>query len=178
MKTLLALLIALPLFAASPSEKYFSGATLVDQNGETVDLYALMKDRTIVMHSFFATCTASCPIMTKSVAAIQERFADRVGKDLILVSITVDPENDTPAKLKAYARAMNARPGWYFLTGTKAQVDYALKKIGQYAEGRDNHTNVIVIGNDKTGLWKKAFGLAKSSDIVEIVDGVLKDTGK
>jgi protein SCO1/2 len=183
MKTcaLLCILLALPLFAADPpsaSSRYFANLTLVDQDGNTVDLYSLMKGRTIVMHSFFTTCAASCPIMTRTVAAMQERFADRVGKDLVLVSITVDPANDTPAKLKAYAKGMNARSGWYFLTGTKEQVDAALQKIGQYTEGRDNHTNVIVIGNDRTGLWKKAFGLAKAPEVLTIVDSVLNDDGK
>ncbi len=178
---LLAILVCLPLAASdakpSASASYFANLKLVDQDGNSVDLYSLMQGRTIVMHSFFATCVASCPIMTKTLSAVQERFADHVGKDLVLVSITVDPANDTPAKLKAYARNMNAKPGWYFLTGTKEQVDAALRKIGQYAEGRDNHTNILLIGNDKTGLWKKAFGLAKVSEILPIVDSVLNDDG-
>ncbi len=182
MKTIapLVFLIALPVLAAdapSPSSRYFANLDLVDQDGTAVDLYSLMKGRTIVMHSFFATCRESCPIMTRTVAAMQERFADRLGRDLVLVSITVDPANDTPAKLRAYASAMNARTGWYFLTGTKEQVDAALTRIGQYAEGRDNHTNVILIGNDKTGLWKKAFGLAKAADLLDVLDSVLNDDG-
>jgi protein SCO1/2 len=174
----LALAPALPLAAADASAKYFAGLNLVDQDGNAVDLYSLMKGRSIVMHSFFATCTASCPVMIHTVAALQERFGDRLGKDLVLISITVDPATDTPAKLKAYAAGMKAKPGWYFLTGTKEQVETALKRIGQYAEGRDNHMNVMVVGNDKTGLWKKAFGLAKVDDIAAIVDSVVNDTGK
>jgi protein SCO1/2 len=189
-KTALALLlaVALPffagelLFAADPqspslSSKYFANLELVDQDGNAVDLYSLMKGRTIVMHSFFTTCTASCPVVTRTLASIAERFPDRLGKDLVLVSISVDPANDTPAKLKAYAEALHARRGWYFLTGTKDEVGAALKKIGQSVQGRDDHTNVIVIGNDRTGLWKKAFGLAKVEEISSIVDSVLNDDG-
>ena len=175
---LLLCLAAFPLSAADGSAKYFADLKLVDQDGNTVDLYSLMKGRTIVMHSFFATCTASCPILTKTVAAVQERFGERLGKDLVLVSITVDPANDTPAKLKAYARTMNARPGWYFLTGTREQVNAALQKIGQYSESRDGHTNVMIVGNEKTGLWKKAFGLAKTADILAVVDSVVNDDGR
>jgi protein SCO1/2 len=175
------LLLALPLFAADPqsgSAKYFANVSLIDQDGNAVDLYSLMKGRTIVMHSFFTTCAASCPILTRTVAAMQEQYADRLGKDLVLVSITVDPANDTPAKLKAYAKGMKARPGWYFLTGTKEQVDTALRRIGQYTEDPANHTNLIIIGNEKTGLWKKAFGLAKTAEVLSIVDSVLNDDGK
>ena len=157
------------------SSKYFADLPLVDQDGHATDLYSLMKGRTIVMHSFFANCTGSCPVMTRTITAIQERFADRLGKDLVLVSLTVDPKNDTPAKLKSYANGANATPGRYFLTGTKEQVDAALKRIGQYAETPEQHTNVIVVGNDRTGLWKKAFGLAKPEEVVEVVRGVLED---
>jgi len=176
------MLLALPLLAAEPqpasaSAKYFAGLHLVDQDGQAVDLYSLFHGRSVVLHTFFATCTASCPILTRTVAAMQERYADRLGKDLVLISITVDPSNDTPAKLKAYARGVNAGAGWYFLTGTQEQVDAALKKIGQYTATRDDHTNVLIIGNDKTGLWKKAFGLARRDEIMAIVDTVLNDDG-
>jgi protein SCO1/2 len=162
---------------ASPSANYFANLPLVDQDGHTTDLYSLMKGRTIVLHSFFATCTGSCPVMTRTLNAIQERFADRLGRDLVLVSLTVDPTNDTPAKLKAYASATKASPGRYFLTGSKEQVDAALRRIGQSAESPEQHANVMIVGNERTGLWKKAFGLAKPEEIVEIVRSVLEDDG-
>lgn len=175
---LLLLFLALPIAASEGASKYFGGIELVDQHGRPAKLYELMAGRTIVLNTFFASCTGSCPIMARSLAAVQEQYAERIGKDLVLVSITVDPENDTPEKLAAYARAMKAKPGWYFLTGTREQVDVALKRIGQHAETRDAHKNLIVAGNDRTGLWKKAFGLAKSDEIVQIVGTVLDDRGE
>jgi protein SCO1/2 len=177
--TLIATLtLALPLFAADkPSANYFANLALVDQNGKDTDLYSLMKGRTIVLNSFFASCSATCPVMTGTFNALQERFAARLGKDIVLVSITVDPANDTPAKLEAYARNVKAVPGRYFLTGSKEQVDAALQRIGQFAASPEQHTNVIVVGNEKTGLWKKAFGLAKQEEIVEIVRSVADDDG-
>ena|SRR5690349_3103131 len=174
----LALLCSISMAAQErPSAKYFANLSLVDQNGNAVDLYSLMKGRTIVLHSFFATCTGSCPIMTRTLSAIEERFADRLGKDLVLVSLTVDPKNDTPAKLKAYATATKAGTGRFFLTGTQEQVDAALKRIGQFVTSPEQHANVIIVGNEKTGLWKKAFGLAKPEEIVEIVRSVVEDDG-
>lgn len=180
MKTTFALVLllsAVPAIASEGAAKYFANVALVDQDGKPTDLYSLMRDRTIVMNTFFATCTGSCPVMARSLAAVQDRYADRLGKDLVIVSITVDPANDTPAKLKAYAKSVSAKRGWYFLTGTKEQVEVALKRIGQYADTRDAHMNVIVAGNDRTGLWKKAFGLAKPQEIVDIVGSVLDDRG-
>ena len=156
---------------------YFRDLPLVDQNGNTVELYSLMKGRTIVINSFFADCSGSCPVMANAFGAIQSKYPDRIGRDLVLVSITVDPEHDTPARLREYAKRMKAGEGWYFLGGSKAQVDRALRKLGHYVESREQHQNIFLIGNDRTGLWKKAFGLAKPAELVDIVRTVLDDPG-
>ena len=71
-----------------------------------------------------------------------------------------------------------AKPGWLLLTGTPDEVTRALKKIGQYSETPDSHLNVMIIGNDKTGLWKKAFALAAPEEIAKVVDSVLNDPGE
>jgi protein SCO1/2 len=82
---------------------------------------------------------------------------------------------DTPQSLKEYAKKLNAAPGRLFLTGKKENVDWALYKLGQYVEQREQHTNIFIIGNERTGLWKKAFGLAKPEELVKIVESVLDD---
>jgi protein SCO1/2 len=170
--------IALPAFATGPAGEYFKDVVLTDQNGHRVRLYEdVIKDRTIVMNSFFATCKGACPIMTQTYTSLQDRFAEHLGKDLMFVSITVDPANDTPPKLAEYARKAKARPGWVLLTGSKEEVAHALKKIGQSAETPEAHMNIMIVGNDKTGLWKKAFALAKPDEIAAIVSSVLNDRG-
>ncbi|HEX7155093.1 MAG TPA: SCO family protein [Thermoanaerobaculia bacterium] len=173
------LLLAVPSFAQQgPAATYFKDIVLTDQHGKRVRLYEdVMKGHTVVMNSFFATCTGSCPVMTKTYLALQERYADRLGKDLRLVSITVDPQTDTPSALLEYARRAKAKNGWFLLTGSKEEVELALKKIGQYAENREAHKNVMIIGNDRTGLWKKAFALAKTNEVAAVVDSVLNDKG-
>jgi protein SCO1/2 len=176
----LVLFLALPLAAQQgTAAHYFSNLKLTDQNGHRVDLYQdLMKGKTVVINSFFASCTASCAVMSRTFLYMQDKLGDRVGKDVILVSITVDPEHDTPAQLKAYAERVGAKPGWYLLTGTRAEVDAALNKLGQYTESRETHMNIIVAGNDRTGLWKKALGIAKSDDIWKVVASVADDKGE
>lgn len=178
---LFAVMIAATAAAQSPSPasvgSYLRDLPLVDQNGREVDLYSLMKGKTVVINSFFATCSGSCPVMAGSFAAIQNQFRDRVGRELVLVSITVDPEHDTPAKLREFAAKMKAGEGWYFLSGSKEQVARALRKLGQYVEEREQHQNVFLIGNDRTGLWKKAFGLARPAELIELVRVVLDDPG-
>jgi protein SCO1/2 len=172
------LVLVLAANAALAGDHYLAKLSLVDQNGRRVDLYDdLIKNHTVVLNSFFASCTGSCPVMARTFLHLQNKLGDRVGKDVILVSITVDPENDTPEKLKAYAEKMGAKRGWYFLSGSREEVDAALGKLGQYAEIREAHKNIIIAGNDRTGLWKKALAIAPSDEVWKVVSSVADDPG-
>lgn len=162
----------------SPAQHYFGEIPLVNQNGETMRLYSdVLKGRVVVIDAMFTQCAGACPLMSANFAKIQDSLGDRLGKDVYLVSISVDPANDTPARLKEYAARFKARPGWYFLTGSKENVNAALAKLGQAVEVREGHSNLFLVGNDKTGLWKKAFGLAKPEELIAIVETVLNDKG-
>jgi len=159
----------------SAAQKYFTDVLLTDQDGTKLRLYSdLLKGKVVIINPFFATCTGSCLPMNRTLAKVQEALGDRVGKDVVMISITVDPTMDTPARLKAYATQLKAKPGWHFLTGDKETVDFAQKKLGQYVEVRENHSNIVIIGNERTGLWKKAYGLARPEELVKIVDEVIK----
>src|SRR5687768_175234 len=160
----------------SPAQKYFTDVQLVNQNGEKMRFYSdLLKGKTVIINSFFATCQGSCLPLMRKMQKVQEALADRLGKDARIISISVDPTVDTPTALKAYAKKLQAKDGWYFLTGDKASVEFALKKLGQFVESKESHLNIFIIGNERTGLWKKAFGLAKSEEIVKVVDSVVND---
>jgi protein SCO1/2 len=174
--------LATPAFSQEPAqpaaEKYFTNVELINQKGERVRLYQdLLKGKTVVINTFFATCVSACPTLNRTLAKVQEAFGTNLGKDLFFISVSVDPRTDTPERLRAYARQFGARDGWLFITGTKENVDFALKKLGQYVEKKEDHSTILIIGNDKTGLWKKAFGLAKPEELIPIVETVLKDKG-
>jgi protein SCO1/2 len=162
----------------SAAGKWFSDVELVDQDGRKVRFYSdLLKGKTVVVNAFFTTCASVCPPMNRNMEKIQEALGLRLGKEVFLISISVDPVTDTPPRLKEYAQKFHAKPGWVFLTGRKENVDWALYKLGQYVESKDDHTTVIIVGNEATGLWKKAFGLAKPGDLVQIVESVANDKG-
>lgn len=162
--------------AENNAQKYFTDTVLINQDGERMRFYTdLMKDKTVIIDTFFATCQASCLPMNRNLEQIQKALGDRLGKDAHILSISVDPTVDTPPALKAYAKKLNARPGWYFLTGDKANVEVVLKKLGQFVDDKNSHMNIFLIGNDRTGLWKKAFGLAKSEELMKVVESVLND---
>lgn len=162
--------------ADSPAKKYFTDVVLVNQNGEKMRFYSdLLQGKVVIINSFFATCTGSCLPMNRNLEKLQQGLGTHMGKDVHILSISVDPAVDTPASLKAYAKKLNAGPGWYFLTGDKESVNFALKKLGQFVDNKESHLNIFIIGNERTGLWKKAFGLAKPEALMEVVNSVLND---
>ena len=160
----------------SAAQKYFTDTVLINQDGEKMRFYSdLLKGKTVIIDSFFATCQGSCLPMNRNLEKVQEALGDRLGKDAVILSISVDPTVDTPTSLKAYAKKLNARPGWYFLTGDAENVAFVLKKLGQFVDDKQDHLNIFIIGNERTGLWKKAFGLAKSEELIKVVDSVIND---
>jgi cytochrome oxidase Cu insertion factor (SCO1/SenC/PrrC family) len=162
----------------NPAAAYFGDIPLVDQDGKTLRLYSdLIQGRTVVIDVMFTGCTGACPVMSRTLAKVQDWLGDRLGKDVYLISLSVDPVNDTPAKLKEYAAGFKAKPGWFFLTGKPEDVRAALGKLGQAVEAPEAHQSVFLIGNDRTGLWKKALGLAAPEEILPIVDSVVNDRG-
>jgi protein SCO1/2 len=164
--------------ASSPAEKYFTDVELINQDGKKVRFYSdVLKGKTVVVNAFFTSCTSVCPPMNRNMEKIQEAFGERVGRDVFLVSITVDPEVDTPARMKEYAQKFHAGAGWIFLTGKKENLDWALYKLGQYVEKKDDHKTIFIIGNEPTGLWKKAFGMANVAELVQVVESVVNDKG-
>lgn len=160
----------------SPSHKYFTDVPLIDQDGKELRLYSdLMKDKVVIINSMFTSCNSVCPPMTMNLQRIQDWLGDRLGKEVVILSFSIDPATDTPQTLKAFANKYNARPGWHFLTGKKENLDFAIRKLGLYVETREDHYTVMLIGNDRTNLWKKALGMARADALIEIVESVLND---
>lgn len=158
------------------AKAYFTDVTLLNQYGEEMRLYSdLIDGKVVVISSFFTSCTGVCPLLNGKLLEISKSQKDRLGHDLILISISVDPETDTVPRLKEYAGRYGDPDGWYFLSGKKENVEAALSKLGLYVDAREAHQNIFLVGNARTGLWKKAFGLAAGEDLVRIVEEVAND---
>ena len=149
---------------------------LVDQDGVDRRFFSdLLRDQVVVIDVMFTTCKDSCPRMAANLSGIARWLGPRLGKDVRMISISIDPEIDRPALLKAYAERFAAPQGWYFLGGARENVDLVLKKLGLYVTAKQDHVNLFLIGNNRTGLWKKAFGMADSEELIKIVDSVIHD---
>jgi len=161
------------------AQNYFTDTILVDQHGTEHRFYSdLIKHRVVIINVMFSECKDSCPRMAETFARLQDWLGPRLDKEVEMLSISVDPETDNPARLNAYAKKFNARRGWYFLTGKKENVDLVLKRLGLYVEQRQDHLNLFLIGNDRTGLWKKAFGMAPTDQTIATLNSVLQDEAR
>jgi len=141
---------------------YFPDVTLTTQDGKDVKFYDLIKGRTVAIDLIYTNCQYACPIETSKLARIQQILGDRMGRDVFFVSISIDPEHDTPAVLKAYAEKFQARPGWFFLTGKAADIDALSRKLGLWSdpkETQDGHTPMLLLGNEATGEWMRTSAL-------------------
>lgn len=100
--------------------------TLTDQNGTKVSL-ASLKGKPVLVDFVYTSCSGPCPMLTAKFAATARRLGSELGRQVTMVTITLDPEHDTPQALKEYARQQGAdRPGWLFLTGTPGQIEQVL----------------------------------------------------
>ena len=109
---------------------------LMAATGERVALDHL-RGKALAVTFIYTTCSQSCPVLTAKMADIQRRLGSDFGPRVGFVSITVDPLNDTPARLRDYAAAHGANvAGWRFLTGTPAQIDDVVKRYGAFADRR------------------------------------------
>lgn len=149
-----------PALATVWGANYFPNVVLTTQDGQEVHVWDdLLKDKKVVINFIYTECGASCPLETAKLAQVQRILGDRMGKDIFFYSFSLDPKNDTPAVLKAYAEKFHAGPGWLFLTGKKADIELVRKKLGQAASPGQNeltdHATTLMIGNVATGQWMR-----------------------
>jgi len=158
--------------AASAARDYFTDTILVDQNGHSHRFYSdLIAGRVVIMNIIFTGCRSSCPIIMGRLLELQDLLGPK-RSDVSILSISVDPVLDTPQMLHAYADSLQAGPGWYFLTGAKDAVDTVLRRIGNRSSKPEDHSDVIVVGNDASGTWIKLTAIATTEDIARAVDEV------
>jgi len=141
-----------------------------DQDGRRLRFYSdLVKGKTVAINFIFTTCTTICPPLTATFRKVQQELNDRVGRDVTLISISVDPITDVPERLKPFAAKFGAGPGWSFITGNKQDIDALLKALGAFVSDKNDHTAVVLVGNDQARYWTRAYGLARPSTLVNMI---------
>ncbi|HKO56951.1 MAG TPA: SCO family protein [Thermoanaerobaculia bacterium] len=144
---------------------------VVDQSGQALHFHRdLIAGRVVVVAFFFTSCEEACPIVAHTLVGLQRALGDR--RDVSIVSVSLDPEHDTPERLAAWARRFGVRPGWTLVTGPPS----SLRRLAKTMTGDDArpgvHEAVLYIGNDRTGEWVRDSGTAGAAHYLEILQAV------
>jgi cytochrome oxidase Cu insertion factor (SCO1/SenC/PrrC family) len=140
-----------------------------DQNGKQLNFYSdLVKGKTVAINFIFTTCTTICPPLTATFRKVQQDIA-ALPVSAELISVSVDPTTDTPERLRDFASKFKAGPGWTFVTGEKSEIDSLLRALGAAVSDKNDHTPMILVGNDAAGYWTRAYGLSSPASLVKIL---------
>lgn len=166
----------LPVIQPAPS------LVLADQTGRTVALDKL-KNHVVVVGFIFTTCSGSCPATTSRMVLLQEELKRRGqwGKDIKLLSITLDPARDTPEKLRAYMQLYDVdAKGWSFLTGPAKRVERVIADWGMWVkkaanEQLDHPSRIFLV--DRRGQVREIYNLEffRIPWVVEDINALLKE---
>lgn len=145
---------------------------LVDQAGRSVALAELLSpDKPIALNFFFASCGSICPVMTSTFSRMRKELGHD-GDGLRVVSVTIDPDQDTPGILKAYAAGYSAGPGWSFLTGDAEKILEVQRAFFADSGGKFNHRLLYFFRAAGSKAWVRVEGLANAADLAGEVRGL------
>ncbi|MCG8291404.1 SCO family protein [Pseudomonas entomophila] len=145
----------------------FADVSLLDQDGMPVRLEKdLVGDRLVVMGFIYTSCTTVCPVVSSIMGKVQQQLGGRVGEEIRLVSISVDPQRDDAKRLASYARAFQHGPGWSWLTGSPYAISETLKGLGSFSANLSEHPPLILVGDGRTGHWTRYYGFTDPNVLI------------
>lgn len=165
--------------ANGPSASRFPNVPLTTHEGTEVRFYQdLIKGKIVLINFMYATCTNSCPTYTANLVRVQQLFGDRIGRDVFMYSISLDPEHDTPEVLREYVKNYSVQPGWTFLTGSTADITTLRRRLGlrdpdpAIDADKTQHIGVVLYGNERFDRWAACPALSEPREIVKYVGWV------
>jgi protein SCO1/2 len=154
--------------------KAFANVPLVTHEGKVVKFYDdLIKNKTVMINFMYASCGDICPGMTVNLKQVQKELGDRVGKDIFMYSISIEPEKDTPRVLKSYVEIFHVKPGWTFLTGKKNDIEVLRKQLGfsfsdpEVDKDKTQHIGVVKFGIEALERWGMSPAMGDPKYIAE-----------
>lgn len=151
---------------------------LTDQSGRKLSL-ASLKGKPVLVDFIYTSCTGPCPRLTSNMAAVAQQLGESLGTKVTLLTVTLDPEHDTPAQLRSYAKQQSAdRPGWYFVTGTPDQIEQVLGAFGlrreREADGSVTHmVEAYLLGPDGRQIRQYNGIAVKPATVIADIDVAL-----
>lgn len=155
-----------PAVQRSEASYELPALNLVRQDGKPVDFIKEVDDgRPVILNFIYTSCTAICPVTSQVFAQVQETLL----KDKLryhMLSISIDPEYDTPARLSAYAKKFGATPQWQFYTGTAKASVTAQKAFNAYLGDKMNHLPVTFLRAAPGKPWVRLDGFASPEAVL------------
>ncbi|KHA71917.1 electron transporter SenC [Pseudomonas chlororaphis] len=149
----------------------FANVPLLDQNGKTVRLEQdLVQGKIVVMSFIYTSCTTVCPVVSSIMGKVQKQLGARVGEEVQLVSISIDPQRDDPKRLQDYARTFQRGPGWSWLTGSPQSINETLKGLGSFSGDLKSHQPLILVGDGDSRHWMRYYGFTDPALLAKEVE--------
>jgi protein SCO1/2 len=156
-----------PPNSAIPAHYTVPAVQLVRDDGRVVSLPEEMNDgRPVVLNFIFTTCSSICPLMSQVFAQFQQRLGADSGQ-VHLMSISVDPEEDTPAQLREYAHKFHAGPAWQHYTGTIEASLAAQRAFNVWRGDKMSHTPVTFVRMTPESAWLRIDGFVTADELLQ-----------
>jgi cytochrome oxidase Cu insertion factor (SCO1/SenC/PrrC family) len=165
--------------AEQKARNYFTDLEVVDQNGARHRFYTdVIRGRVVLINFVYTHCKDACPMATQKLTQVRELLDESINKQIWFVSISIDPENDTPGAMKAFMNKLQVDENrWLFLTGEKRNLDLIVKRLGQYANQIEAHSTLMLAGNDRTRHWIRVMPMASPSGVAQQLQALVDDSG-
>ena len=175
--------LAPALAAAAPSAgragsgaAYFPNFIVQTHDGRNLRFYDdVLRGKIVVLNMMYAVCTGICPGNTANLRLVQQALGSRLGKDIFMVSMTLQPQFDTPGALQEYARRYDISPGWMFITGQPKEMDVIRRKLGFFNDDPRidgdlaNHTGMVRVGNERLDRWFMLPALSRPQQMARAI---------
>ena len=169
------LLCTLPLFAGDVFRPDVPDVEVVTHEGKTVHFYTdLVKGNVVAVNFIFTNCSTICPASGALFANLQKQS----GRGVHFISVSIDPETDTPKRLDAWSRRFRTQPGWTLVTGKQSAIDAIVKAFGGPTARPQDHNPLTIIGSDTTHTWTRLYGLPGAERVNALVSDVMRGEGR
>ena len=157
------------------TEKYqVPDVTLVNQEGKRIDFKAFLDgDKVVILDFIYGTCTTICPVLSIGFSHFQKKLGPDADK-VRMVSISIDPDNDTPQVMKEYLQRYKARDGWDFLTGKREDIIMVMRAFDAFVINKMNHYPLTILRGPGDEDWIRINELLATSDLMQEYQLLLK----
>lgn len=141
-----------------------------DQEGQKQRFYTdLIKDKIVVINFVFTTCREMCPLLGNNFTRLQSALGDRLNKDVFLISVSTDPETDSPEKMKAWSARFKAKDGWTFVTGSRDQLTPLLRVFTGDGPRTGYHIPSLYVINGSKNSHRPAYGFESAENVLKLI---------